>query len=497
MAADPTARVREGVLQGAWDGGVAVFRGAPFAAPPVGELRWRAPRPHGGWEGVRAATAFGAPAMQPPPTPSLPALDVRGQPSEDCLYLNVWTPEISQGAGLPVMVWVHGGGFVFGSGSQPLYDGATLARLGVMVVTINYRLGPFGFLRLAEATGGQIPASGVEGLLDQIAALGWVRDNIAAFGGDPGRVTVFGESAGAFSIACLLAMPAAKGLFQRAILQSGAASTVASKAQARLAAARFLAGLPGEVAASSGEDILNAGLGLLSAPSAPDPALGVMPFQPVVDGEHLPVHPLDAIAAGASRDVDVVIGSNREEWLLFADPAIDAMTPEDARAWGERRYGARLAPRLSRPYRDRAVTARDLISAMETDRLFTVPRLQFLRAREGGGGRTLSYSFARPSPAWDGALGACHTVEIGHVFGTAGHEDYAAFFGQGLAAMPRLWTDFARTGSPELAPGAAWPDATASGREIVFPPDGEARAGPIDWAAEQVWAAAGDLVGRA
>ena len=215
---------RRGTVRGVAEDGLAVFRGLPFARPPVGPLRFRPPEPPEPWAGIRDATRFGPSAAQNGaligPLMSL-GIDRTG---EDCLYLNVWTPRADRGR-RPVLVWIHGGAFILGSGSQTLYDGATLARRGdVVVVTINYRLGALGFLRTQDRFGQRLPATGNEGLLDQIAALEWVRDEIEAFGGDPASVTIFGESAGAMSCAILLGLPRARGLFQRAILESGAAN---------------------------------------------------------------------------------------------------------------------------------------------------------------------------------------------------------------------------------------------------------------------------------
>ena len=217
-------QTNSGPVRGARENGLAVFKGIPYAAAPVGDLRWMPPRPPEPWTETRDALEFGniAPQEKSPLIP--PALLIDQPESEDCLYLNVTTPGTDGGA-RPVMVWIHGGGFYIGSGSQDLYDGAGLASRGVVVVTINYRMGAFGFVRLKELTNGEIPSTGNEGILDQAAALAWVRDNIAAFGGDPGNVTIFGESAGGMSVVSLLSMPAARGLFHKAIVQSGPGHT--------------------------------------------------------------------------------------------------------------------------------------------------------------------------------------------------------------------------------------------------------------------------------
>ena len=239
----PLVETSYGKLRGTEQREVTVFRGIPFARPPVGPLRFRAPERPAGWAGVRDAIRFGPAAPQQASTLG-PVLSMGlAETSEDCLYLNIWTPA-PDGLRRPVLVWIHGGGFILGAGSQTLYDGSALARRGdVVVVTINYRLGALGFLRLRELGGDDSAASGNEGLLDQIAALEWVRDEIAAFGGDPRNVTVFGESAGAISTAALLGAPRARGLFRRAILQSGSANYVATREYAGKVAEALLATL--------------------------------------------------------------------------------------------------------------------------------------------------------------------------------------------------------------------------------------------------------------
>lgn len=233
--------IKSGKLEGIYQESLYIFKGVPYAAPPVGELRWMPPQPVKPWSGVRKADKFGTVAAQTwPTTGPLAAFREIEPQSEDCLFLNIWTPGLDS-AKRPVMFWIHGGAFVFGSGSSVSYNNGALAKRGnVVQITINYRLGEFGFLRLKDVTGGKIPATGNEGLLDQIAALKWVRDNIKAFGGDPSNVTVFGESAGGMSIGCLLAMPAAKGLFHKAICESGVGSTSISKKTANATAEQFL-----------------------------------------------------------------------------------------------------------------------------------------------------------------------------------------------------------------------------------------------------------------
>ena len=215
---------KSGKIEGSFENGLYVFKGIPYAAPPVGDLRWMPPQPAKPWSGVRPAKKFGPIAPQNMMAGG-PIMQVPQPQDEDCLFLNIWTPGLDN-ASRPVMVWIHGGAFTIGSGSDPMYDSDRLPKRGnIVLVTINYRLGMLGFLRLKEVTGGKIPATGNEGLLDQVAALKWVKENIAAFGGDPDNVTVFGESAGGMSIGCLMAMPSARGLFHKGILESGVGST--------------------------------------------------------------------------------------------------------------------------------------------------------------------------------------------------------------------------------------------------------------------------------
>ena len=213
------AKVKEGELEGVVKEGVSMFKGVPFAAPPVGELRWKAPQPAKPWEGVRKADTFAAAPMQSGLLAAV--MGGMGRRSEDCLYLNVWTPAKSPDERLPVMVWIYGGGFMSGLTSSPMYDGMKFAQKGVVLVSIAYRVGPFGFLAHPELSKESGKGSGCYGIQDQVAALRWVKENIAQFGGDPGRVTIFGESAGGISVSMLTVVPAAKDLFQRAISQSG------------------------------------------------------------------------------------------------------------------------------------------------------------------------------------------------------------------------------------------------------------------------------------
>lgn len=331
---DLIIRIHSGVIQGIRQHGVKAWKGIPYAEPPVGERRFRRPAPVQPWQGTRIADTPGPLAPQPV-DPAGGAFGLkRGEipQSEDCLYVNVWAPDNPSKEPLPVMVWIHGGAFVTGGGGLPIYDGSVLARRGgLIVVTLSYRLGPLGFGHWAPYSNGEEDGYvSNAGLLDQIAALEWVQSNITAFGGDPQQVTVFGESAGSMSIAALLAMPAAKGLFSRAIMQSGASQAIPDQ-QGRLLAKALLdmldvseGGLE-KLASVPAEEILRAGERLKQAAGAS----AVMLFQPVIDGKELPLSPLQAISQGSAAGVEIIIGINQDEGALFIKEGAPLLSMEE------------------------------------------------------------------------------------------------------------------------------------------------------------------------
>ena len=309
--------------------GICSFRGIPFAAPPVGELRWRTPQPVTPWSGERSADEFGPKCMQTGQPADVDPLNPLM--SEDCLYLNVWTPAKSAEDRLPVMVWIYGGGFKIGSGSEPWYNGAHLAKKGVIVVTVNYRLDAFGFLSHPELTAeSNDHASGNYGLLDQIASIGWVKRNIAAFGGDPGQITVFGESAGSISVSALMASPLAHGLFEHVIGESGAMLfpdkslyAVAPLPKAEQAGVKFADLLSSHSIAELREQPAAALLEALTKnPDIPRISRG-----PIIDGQVLPTNPAEIFAKGQQSDVTLLAGSTSDEGTLFTARAQQA-TPE-------------------------------------------------------------------------------------------------------------------------------------------------------------------------
>jgi para-nitrobenzyl esterase len=392
--------------------------------------------------------------------------------AEDCLTLDVVTPG-ADGARRPVLVWIHGGAFVLGAGSALIYGGETLARRGdVVVVTLNYRLGALGFLALGELA----PAAGMAencGLRDQIAALEWVRDNIAAFGGDPANVTVFGESAGGMSVGTLLGAPRARGLFARAIAQSGAADNCSTRAQAELVSRTFLGvlGLAPHEAARLREVPVERLLAAQLEMRTVALELPGLPCQPVVDGDVLPAQPLDAIRAGSASGVPLLVGTNRDEWNLFllADPKASALDEPALR----RRFGRLLGPGLAEQayglYREALPRAspRTRWSAFQTHRVFQAPA-ERLAAAQAAHAPTWSYLFSWSPPLVRRRIGACHALEVPLVFGTFRHPLLRGLYlgGAREAAreLQRAWLAFAREGRP--APAFEWPRAPAAPQRL-------------------------------
>lgn len=468
---DAVVEVKAGKLEGAREGELYVFRGVPYAAPPVGELRWLSPQPVKAWDGVRPAREFGPIAPQNPMVGAVILQEEQPQ-DEDCLYLNIWTPGLDD-ARRPVMVWVHGGAFIIGSGSEAMYRGGNLAAYGdVVLVTINYRLGALGFMNLDVITDGKIPATGDEGLLDQVAALAWVRENIAAFGGDPGNITVFGESAGGMSIGCLLAMPAARGKFEKAILESGAANTVSDLAEAADMSRKYL-----DVLGLESDDVEKLRAlpwkQLLKAQQVLGDELQktehrITPFQPVVDGGVIPDIPITAIQNGSGRDVSVLAGTNLEEWKLFAimEPGFSKMDESGMYARlnaimpGEYVEGIAAAYRAAMEARGEPATPPAILTAIQTDIMFRMPVINLVEAQRENGQAAYNYLFTWKSPVMGGALGACHALEIGFVFGQ--FDDTFCGTGPEVEKLSRCmqdaWLAFVRTGDPSTDTIGRWPE---------------------------------------
>ncbi|WP_329204500.1 carboxylesterase family protein [Streptomyces sp. NBC_00683] len=435
---DIIATTCRGKVRGRVRGGVATFLAIPYAAAPFGVHRFRAPAPVEPWEGVRDALEYGPIAPQRPYRPPLdqliPEVDIAG---EDCLHLNIWTPDTGGDAGgapLPVIVWIHGGSLRNGSAAMPLYDGRAFARDGVVLVSINYRLGVEGFGVFPDAPDNR-------GLLDQIAALTWVKENIAAFGGDPARVTVCGESAGAVSIAALMTSPRAAGLFHRAILQSGPPQTVTrgqgSKTVRAMAKELRVPATAEEFAAVDRERLLDVQDAVVGRA---DPISGGPGFHIVVDDDVVPADP-------PLPSVDLLLGCNREEYRLWFVPggAVDRTSRLTLRL---ALLKFRIPGRVARLYRASRRGAKPgvILGEMATDLLLRGPLNRLADSRPA---RTFLYEFAWRSPIL--GLGACHALEIGFVFDNLRHGE--SLTGpdapQPLAdAMHRAWVDFATSGDP-------------------------------------------------
>jgi para-nitrobenzyl esterase len=453
---NPVVSTPHGAVRGRYEHGVAVFRGIPYAAPPFGPRRFRPPAPPEPWDGVRDAGSFGPTAPKPPYSEAFARyLSDPAVPGDDCLNLNVWTPEPGPGARLPVLVWLHGGALTRGSSAVPVYDGHTFARDGVVCVSINYRLGVEGYGLFPDA-----PANA--GLRDQIAALEWVRESIAAFGGDPDRVTVAGQSAGAISTGALLAAPRAQGLFRRAVLQSGApeaADRDKVRRMVRRMASRLKIPATAEAFATADRAQLLRAQAEVSRFSSP--VLGGPGFGIVVDGDVLPHDPLEALVEGdAAPGVDLMMGWTRDEYRLWLVPGglVERVDRLGAVALAGARARCHCGNEVVRGYRALHTDAgvAETVGQLVTDHLLRIPMHRVADARPAS---SHVYEFAWPSNLPD--LGACHALELGFVFDSGDVPDARRLAGEGAPqsladAMHGAWVRFAESGDPGWT---AW-DAT-------------------------------------
>ncbi|MFI8521564.1 carboxylesterase/lipase family protein [Streptomyces sp. NPDC085481] len=468
----PLVDLPAGRLRGAVEGGVAVFRAVPYAAPPVGDLRWRPARPHPGWSGTRDATADGPSAPQLYLEGGDPVLGSHGSPpfDEDCLTLDVWTPAVDE-ARRPVLVWIHGGGFVSGSGSLPNYSGETFARNGdLVVVSVNYRIGPLGYLYTGPAEDNP-EGAGNPWLSDQLAALRWVAAHIASFGGDPGNITVAGQSGGALSTAALAGLPETRGLIRRVILQSppfGLDLPGPDACLERTAAFLELAGV--KTVAELREVPWPALMGATGGLFARTTRWGYWPtpFLPVIDGVTLTRHPVESLLHGAATGVDVMIGWTREEanFGFALDAGYATAGREQVTARIAETLGAEAAPGVYAAYERARPGARpvDVLMDLITDELFRVPALRLAEARAESGQPVRAYQFDLPTPAHEGRLGAAHCLELPFVFDNFDRWAHAPFLAgidpavrDGLAhIMHRAWIAFARGGDPNHPAMPTW-----------------------------------------
>ena len=468
-----TVQLSSGSVAGDASGEVDVFRGIPYAAPPVGALRWQIPNEVASWKGVRQATEFSAGCPQAG-TLAMMMGETMPQLSEDCLYLNVWTAD--EKAKKPVMVWIHGGGLTLGWGHQPGYDGTNLTKQGVVLVSINYRLGPLGFLaHPALSKESKSGISGNYGLLDQVAALKWVQTNIASFGGDPNNVTIFGESAGGTSVNALVASPLAKGLFHKAIAQSPWVTdtnfaklkqALPNVASAEALGEQWAQTVLGDAA---GGDVL-AKLRKIDGVTLQNKTGNNYPVAVTVDGWFMPDVSTNVYARGEHNDVPLMVGTNTDEGTMFV-AVLPFATPQDFQAAMRSRYG-RHAGAVLKLYS--VTNAKDLAAAKNqliTDTWFVQGAKSMLSAATN----SFEYHFSRRSralPAW----GAHHALEIGYAFdnldaATADETDVRL-----ANAMSRYWVQFAKTGNPNADGLPQWP-AYKSGPDAHLELGDEIRAG--------------------
>jgi para-nitrobenzyl esterase len=467
--------ITHGKLRGLQRDRHAAFLGVPYAKPPIGALRFLAPQAPAAWSGVRDAVAFGPSAPQDPL--SVAPYKAVVPENEDCLYLNVYTPALD-GTRRPVLFWIHGGGFSHGAGTQPSYNGGPLAVRGdVVVVTINYRLGALGYLYLGGHGGEAWGAAANAGQLDQIAALRWVHDNIALFGGDPEQVTIFGESAGGVAVATLLAMPDAQGLFSKAIAQSGTANRLANADTASATTTRYLQSLG--IADADPEKLRNVSVEALLRAQGPRG-----PLSPVVEGRSIPQRPLSAVREGMAQQIPLMVGTNRDEYKLYVpakrseiDDAellrqVREQLPKEA---ADRAADVVAVYRKSRSERGLPHSHHDIADAIVTASRFRIPATRLCEAQAPHQPKTFLYQFDWESPARRGALGACHGLEVPFVWGTVGTTGNDRFTGVGPEAdqlsrhMMDAWLAFAKRGEPSHDGIGAWPAySTAERQTMIF-----------------------------
>lgn len=465
-----------GKIKGYSKDNLQIFKGIPYAEPPIGPLRFSPPVPREPWSDVLDATNFGPYTVQGfnPLEMVFGKLPIK-QDEAECLSLNIWTPAID--GKRPVMVWIHGGGFLFGSGADPIYNGLKLASYGdVIVATLNYRLGAFGFLHIPGVTANV-------GLLDQIAALKWIKSNVESFGGDPNNITIFGESAGGMSVTTLLAMPAAEGLFQHAIAQSGSTlpyKTAIESSDKLMSKLGIEAGDIDALREVPVEKIIKVQNKMGSWTNLAK----FLPFFPRIDGDTLPKHPLEMLRDGSAKNVDLMIGTNQEEWKLFSAMAPDMIKDDDKlynminammNFLGQDENMALDLVNIYKARKDlQSKPPSEVMDAIGTDFLFRIPATRVAEAHHTHQPNTYNYLFTWKSPLLNGRLGSCHAIELPFVFGTYDLPKIDMFVGKGTGVetlsqkMMDTWIAFARTGNPYHEGIPEWPPYDAEKRSTML-----------------------------
>lgn len=477
-AATEIVETTNGPVRGRFEASlVQAFKGLRYAAPPVGPLRFRPPQPLEKWTEVVDADRFGNAAIQSLGQGDAPFDE---KYSEDCLFLNVWTRDLK--GKMPVMVWLHGGGFSTGAAGRPTYWGDHFARDGVVLVSVNHRLNVFGFTQLPDSWGPEYASSGLAGMLDIVAALEWVKANIAKFGGDPGNVTIFGESGGGAKVSLLLGMPSAKGLYQKAIIQSGAALNAAPRAYATAlggALTDVLGVRAGDVAGLAAVDTQKIFASQESAVQQVRSleAAGFLTggFTPSIDGKALPRGPFTPEAAAMAADIPLIIGTNKDEGTMFAMRGPG--TPEPTEADFENRVRSAYPDKA-----DKMIAALraayptyspgDLITAMTGNQMFWVDTIKLAERKLRQSAPLWMYRMDWETPALGGRLKAGHAVELSFVFNT--HENIRDFVGPGdgparmAAQMHSAWVAFAKNGTPQAPAIPAWPQYDLARRQTMI-----------------------------
>ncbi|KXZ20858.1 para-nitrobenzyl esterase [Bacillus nakamurai] len=456
-----TVQTRYGALKGTAEHGVHSWKGIPYAEPPVGKLRFKAPEPPASWEGIKSADSFGPICPQPTDLLFMSFSGDIPPQSEDCLYLNVFTPG-SPGTNRPVMVWIHGGAFYLGAGSEPMYGGSALAGQGdVIVVTLNYRLGPFGFLHMGAVD--ESYANNI-GLLDQIAALQWVKDNISAFGGNPDNVTVFGESAGGMSIASLMAMPDAKGLFHKAILESGASQTMTADMAKDITTAFINEAGTDQLQGLSVNDMLKTAD---KVRSTKEQNIFQLLFQPAIDPATLPAEPAEAIADGAAEGIPMIIGTNRDEAYLFFTPDTEIHSEKKQQDYLLHHLGENCTKQAADLY-PHSLTGQ---INMMTDLIFWRPAVAFAQGQSQYAPVWMyRFDWHGQTPPFHKAV---HALELPFVFGNFDslkktlQEPLGEDTKQLSKQIQSAWLAFAKTGNPNT-PHFNWPEYQTSSRDTLI-----------------------------